>query len=159
MLVQVMVTSVILGIITPVVLDVAMIPFVTQAKNSNFQQAELETLMYMTQAIRDEELPHVPDGCELNVDSEELFNYTIMCEEGSHSKTMAKASRSFTLYDIENPGSDLDTVSVPVAPNMDYTPGVYCPPWDTTGTISFNVAHNVRCIPMDGSVDNGSMNL
>ena len=42
--------------------------------------------------------------------------------------------------------------------NQAYTPGVYCPPWDTTGTISFNTAHNVRCIPTDGSVDNGNMN-
>ena len=42
--------------------------------------------------------------------------------------------------------------------NLGYTPGIYCPPWDTDGSISFNEAHNVRCIPTDGTVDNGNMN-
>ena len=158
MLTELLVTMSIMGIILPGVLQVAMIPAVTQAKNANFQSAELDTLMYMTRSIKDEELAEVPDNCELTTDSEALLNYTIKCTQGSHSKTIAEASRSFTLYDVENGSNQTDTASLPVAPNMDYTPGVYCPPWDTNGTISFNAAHNVRCIPTDGTVDNGSMN-
>ena len=66
MLTQVMMTSVILGIITPVVFDVAMVPVVTQAKNSNFQKAELETLMFMNRSIKDGEVGKTPEGCTLH---------------------------------------------------------------------------------------------
>lgn len=54
------------------------------------------------------------------------------------------------LYGIESTASQSN--------DLGYTPGVYCPPWDTDGSISFNDAHNVRCIPTDGTVDNGNMN-
>ena len=47
MLAQMLVTMSIMGIILPSVLQVSMIPAVTQAKNKNFQEAELETLMFM----------------------------------------------------------------------------------------------------------------
>ena len=150
-----MVATVILGIITPTIHQVAMVPAITQAKNANFQKAELQTLTYMTTSIHREGLVTVPDSCDLTEDSAALQNYTITCEYGSHRKTIAKASRSFTLFDLN--GTSTDSASVPVPPNMDYTPGVYCPPWDTNGTISFNSSHNVRCIPTDGSVDNGNM--
>ena len=158
MLAQMLVTMSIMGIILPSVLQVSMIPAVTQAKNKNFQEAELETLMFMTRSVKEGELMETPESCEVSVDSEELMNHTIKCTRGSNAKVRAVASRSFTLFDEENPDGGTDVLSLPVAPNMDYTPGVYCPPWDTTGTISFNTAHNVRCIPTDGSVDNGNYN-
>ena len=72
MLTQVMVTTVILGIITPTVHTVAMTPILTQAKNANFQKAELQTVMFMTRSMKDEELADTPDNCVLTREDEEL---------------------------------------------------------------------------------------
>ena len=146
-----MVTMVIMGIIAPSVHTVAMIPITTQAKNANFQQAELSTVMYMTKSMKDEELAAVPDSCELTTEDAELQNYTIECEHGSHPKTIATASRSFSLYDpgamgvYDNP----DRSFAFEAPSR-YS-HVECPVNDPWGVMYYNdhlkAGHLDACLP------------
>ena len=97
MLTQVMVTTTILGIITPTVFRISMVPAITAAQNANFQKAELQATMFLTSAVSKNQLPPVPPQCELTTNDAETFTYTILCKEGSTKQTTAKASRSFTL--------------------------------------------------------------
>ena len=151
MLTQVLMTSVILGIITPVVFDVAMVPVTTQAKQSNFQKAELQTLMFMNKSIKEGVLTTVPDRCELTEESVELQNYTIKCEAGSVDRVKATASRSFSLMDKDGLGSYTN-------PDRSFafsTPSKYshveCPDNDPYGVVWYNdhlkAGHLDACIP------------
>ena len=151
MLTQVLVTSAILGIITPVVFDVAMVPVITQAKNANFQEAELNTVMFMTKSMKDKELAAVPEGCVLTEEDAELQNYTIACEHGSSPRVLGKASRSFSLFDLNGTGSyDNPDRSFAFATPERYS-HVECPVNDPWGVMYYNehlkAGHLDACLP------------
>ena len=151
MLTQVLVTSAILGIITPVVLDVSMIPIITQAKNKNFQEAELQATLFMTKSVKDKELATLPSSCTLDTEDEELQNYTISCTHGTHSKVKAIASRSFTLYEPGRMGgyNNPDRQFAFEAPSK-YS-HIECPVNDPWGVMYYNehlkAGHLDACLP------------
>ena len=146
-----MVTTVILGIITPTVHTIAMVPITTQARNANFQKAELQTVTFMTASMKNEELSKVPEGCTLTTEDQELQNYTITCEHGQLKQTKATASRSFSLFDLNATGS----YDNPDRSFAFETPGKYshieCPVNDPWGVMYYNdhlqAGHLDACLP------------
>ena len=114
----------------------------TQAKTLNFGRAEASATVYAAQAAARFELPELPDTCELD-DLGDLV-YKITCTNGTVPGTIAKATRAFDIIDESAYQAPDDGPKRKEGP---YTPGVFCPPWDPDGTLSYDNDHNVVCNP------------
>ena len=112
MLTQTLVTSAILGIITPTVFQISMIPAVTATKQLNFQKAELQATAFMTTALSNNSLPELPPQCNLTIDNEATYNYTVTCSEGKARQVIAKASRSFSLLSPDGSSATISGLGV-----------------------------------------------
>ena len=99
-LVELLVIIVIIGIIIPVVHHIFMIPFITQAKAINFQEADLTASLYALKSSKDGQLlEEVPDGCTVEVEDEVLDVHIIECYSG-FGQTRAWAKGNIYLQKI-----------------------------------------------------------
>ena len=99
------VITAIIGIILPVLHQIAMIPVITQAKQMNFQQAELAATLY-AQASTKQGAPiaEVPEGCVLDTTNEALKTYVIACVHGNIDRVQGKAAVNFVIEDTTTDG-------------------------------------------------------
>ena len=99
-LVEVLVTTAIIGIILPVLHQISMIPAVTQAKQMNFQQAELSSTLYAQSSKKQgSPIAEVPEGCVLDTTNEALKTYIITCIHGNIERVQGKAAVNFVIAD------------------------------------------------------------
>ena len=101
-LTSLMVTCSIVGILLPVLHQIAMIPVVTQAKASNFQLAESAATLYTARSIKNQELGPTPNKCSVETEDEDSLVYTITCTEGAMKSVSSTVARTFTLLDPNN---------------------------------------------------------
>jgi type II secretory pathway pseudopilin PulG len=99
-LVEVLLIVVIAGIITPMVYRLFMVPFITQAKAINFQEAELTASLYALRSSKGGELlEEVPNDCVVEVEDKEFGVHTIECFSG-FGQTKAKAKSNIFLQNV-----------------------------------------------------------
>ncbi len=137
-----MVTLVIAGIAMTAVGHVMTSLAKTQAKTANFGRAEATATLYAARAAARFELPELPEKCELDDLGDKV--YKITCTQGTVVGTVARASRAFDIID-ESAYQAPD--EGPKRKEGPYTPGIFCPPWDPDGTLSFDNDHRVVCNP------------
>lgn len=136
-LVSITVSGALMGILSPYVAQMSVQPIFAQKRANNFSAAEAVAVSYAALNEQASELSTVPDNCELSTLSNSA--YEIICIEGE-GKWLMSASRSFrlqtTVYNIP-----------PTVKEGPYTRGVFCPPFDPDGTLSFDHDHQVVCNP------------
>ena len=152
------ITSAVVGIaITaaamPMVANLTIQPIMAQKRSENFSVAEASAVGYAAKNEGGADLTPLPDNC---VTAEmEGNSYSVTCThgEGQFKQSVTRSFRLASLcedgdnghgnnggYDCSNPGSSNNRIV--------YTPGVFCPLWDPWGVISYNLAHDVQCIPV-----------
>ena len=144
-LTSVMVTTAIIGIILPPLLDIALIPIKAQVRSTNFSQAEATATHFAAKAtstnVYDPDL--VPDNCDVMELGDQ--SYTITCKSGQ-APLEQRAARSFWVT-VSQGSDNLEANGDKPPKEGPYTPGVYCPDFDPDGTLGFDNDHNVNCNP------------
>lgn len=141
---SVTVSAALMGLISPAISQMALMPVIAQKRAANFGVAESRAVSY---AALNEGAPQLTpldslamEGCTVTGDND-INSYSVTCVFGG-DRFRQSVTRSFRLAPLEG-----GTSTGYVAPES-YTPGIYCPLWDAWGVQSYNKAHGVRCIPV-----------
>ena len=140
-IVSVTVAGALMGLLAPTVANMSIQPIIAQKRAVNFGIVESKAVAY---AALSEGAPALPptntvqfDGCTSNSDTTTGAGSVTCTIPG---KFGASVTRSFRLAQLQGGNT--------VAPNKNYTPGVFCPLWDAWGLDQYNDAHGVVCIPV-----------
>jgi hypothetical protein len=140
-IVSVTVTGALMGMLSPVVANMSIQPFIAQKRAVNFSIVESKAVAYATLSEGAPALPPTNtfqfNGCDSNADKTTGAGSVTCTVKG---KFGASVTRSFRLAQLQGGNT--------ITPNKNYTPGVFCPLWDPWGIINYNDSHNVQCIPV-----------
>ena len=95
---------VIVSIVSITVFSIFLLPFKTQAKANNYQEADLDASLYALEksnegsvdADGDGNYDDVPDGCTVNAEDINLGVYTITCTRGNYDVKATAISNIYT---------------------------------------------------------------
>jgi len=103
-LVEALLVLVIVSIVSITVFTIFLLPFKTQAKANNYQEADLDASLYALEksnegsvdADGDGNYDDVPDGCTVNAEDINLGVYTITCTRGNYDVKATAISNIYT---------------------------------------------------------------
>lgn len=105
-LVTIMVGFSIMGVATPMILDMSLAPVIAQKRAQNFGAAESAAVTYSAaHEGKEVNLPEPPSGCELISLTNDGLAWKIKCLKGD-GQMKAEASRSFRVLPLINEGID-----------------------------------------------------
>ena len=96
-----LVTLSIVGFSGPMVAEMALMPNITQAKSTNFSNAENSANIFAAHSRANNELAPLPENCELEQDD---LVYSVTCTEGQ-GRLLQTAKRTFELVETDLSGS------------------------------------------------------